>query len=94
MWLAPDHAEALLDARPGRNLVPTALEQQVGVLVEDLPALQRSLAGVAKNRAAEQLASHLRARETARQKGRVTIRPVLPVDILGAYVLLPLTPRG
>jgi hypothetical protein len=28
-------------------------------------------------------------REAARAKGRAAIAPVLPVDILGAYVLLP-----
>jgi len=29
-----------------------------------------------------------------RAKGRVTIQPVLPVDILGAYVLLPIPGMG
>jgi hypothetical protein len=43
-------------------------------------------------RAAAQLAAHERVREAARTRGRVTVQPVLPVDILGAYVLLPLTP--
>jgi nitronate monooxygenase len=33
--------------------------------------------------------THERVREAARSKGRVTVQPVLPVDILGAYVLLP-----
>ena len=40
-------------------------------------------------RAAAQLEAHERVREAARAKGRVSIEPVLPVDILGAYVLLP-----
>jgi hypothetical protein len=35
------------------------------------------------------LAAHERVREAARTKGRVTVQPVLPVDILGAYILLP-----
>jgi len=29
-------------------------------------------------------------REASRTKGRVSIQPVLPVDILGAYVLVPM----
>jgi hypothetical protein len=44
---------------------------------------------VAGERAAAQLAAHERVRESLRARGRVTIKPVLPVDILGAYVLLP-----
>jgi hypothetical protein len=44
---------------------------------------------VAQERAAGQLAAHERVREASRTKGRVTIQPVLPADILGAYVLLP-----
>lgn len=32
---------------------------------------------------------HKRSPDASRTKGRVSIQPVLPVDILGAYVLLP-----
>ena len=44
---------------------------------------------MATERANAQLAAHERVREASRTKGRVTVRPVFPVDILGAYVLLP-----
>jgi hypothetical protein len=40
------------------------------------------------------LHTHERVRESLRAKGRVTIQPVLPVDILGAYVLLPIPGKG
>jgi hypothetical protein len=88
-WLTPDESERLLSARPDRNLAATAIEQQIGILTTALPKFQQSLEPVAGERAAAQLASHERVREAARAKGRVTIQPVLPVDILGAYVLLP-----
>jgi hypothetical protein len=88
-WLTPEEGERLLAARPERNLVATAVEQQVGLLLPALPKLQAALAPVAAGRAAAQLAAHERVREAARIKGRVTVQPVLPVDILGAYVLLP-----
>jgi superfamily II DNA or RNA helicase len=88
-WLTPEEGEQLLVARPDRNLLPTAIDQQLGLLLPALPKLQASLAPVAKQRAAAQLAAHERVREAARAKGRVTIEPVLPADILGAYVLLP-----
>jgi hypothetical protein len=88
-WLTPEDGERLLAARPDRNLLPTAIDQQLGLLLPDLLKLQASLASVARQRAAAQLAAHERVREAARAKGRVTIEPALPADILGAYVLLP-----
>jgi hypothetical protein len=91
-WLSAEAGEALLTARPERNLVATAIDQQIGLLATALPKLQQALEPVAAERAAAQLAAHKRVREAARTKGRVTVQPVLPVDILGAYVLLPLAP--
>lgn len=88
-WLSPEVGEQLLSARPERNLIQTAIDQQLGLLLPALPKLQQTLAPVAKERAAAQLAAHERVREASRTSGRVTIQPVLPVDILGAYVLLP-----
>ena len=88
-WLSPEEGECLLAARPERNLVATAIEQQIGLLLAALPKFQQALTLVATERAAIQLATHERVREAARTKGRVTIQPVFPVDILGAYVLLP-----
>ncbi len=88
-WLTAEEGERLLAARPERNLVATAIEQQVGLLLPALPKLQAALEHVARERAAAQLAAHTRVREAARTRGHVAIQPVLPVDILGAYVLLP-----
>jgi len=88
-WLSPEEAARLLEARPERNLLPTAMDQQVKLLREDLPRLRQSLEPVARERAAAQLAAHERVRESLKAKGRVSVKPVLPVDILGAYVLLP-----
>jgi superfamily II DNA or RNA helicase len=92
-WIDAGQAERLLAARPDRNLVATAIDQQMTLLLPALPAFQRALEAVAGDRAAAQLAAHERVREAGRTKGRVTIESVLPVDILGAYVLLPGVPR-
>lgn len=92
-WLTGETGERLLAARPERNLIATAINQQLDLLLPSLPKLQRALAAVAKERADAQLAAHERVREASRTKGRVSIQPVLPVDILGAYVLLPV-PKG
>ena len=83
-----------LTARPGRSLIPTAIDQQLGLLLPDLPKVQQALADVAGDRSAAQLAAHERVREASRTKGRVSIKPVLPVDILGAYLLRPMPGTG
>jgi hypothetical protein len=87
-WLSMEESERLLTARPEQNLIATAIKQQVGLLVGALSEFQQSLASVANERAAVQLQAHERVREASRTRGRVSIEPVLPVDILGAYVLL------
>jgi superfamily II DNA or RNA helicase len=88
-WLPPDEGERLLAARPERNLIQTVIDQQLEFLFPELPRLQGALESIAKSRAAIQLAAHEHVREASRLKGRVTIEPVLPVDILGAYIMLP-----
>jgi len=88
-WLSAEESEKLLAARPEQNLIATAIEQQVGLLVGSLANIQQSLESVANERSAAQLQAHERVREASKTKGRVSIEPVLPVDILGAYVLLP-----
>ncbi len=88
-WLTPEEGERMLNARPERNLVPTAIEQQVSLLLAALSNLQQALEPVARERADSQLAAHERVREATRTKGRIAIKPMLPVDILGAYILLP-----
>ena len=40
------------------------------------------------------LHTHERVHDALRTRGQVTIQPVLPVDILGAYVLLPIPGMG
>ncbi|RZO86863.1 MAG: DEAD/DEAH box helicase [Oceanococcus sp.] len=88
-WLDGTQAESLLAARPERNLLATAIDQQLGLLETALPQLRTALEPVAAERAQVHLDAHQRVREAARSKGRVGIDPVLPVDILGAYILLP-----
>ncbi|MET0063030.1 MAG: helicase-related protein [Candidatus Thiodiazotropha endolucinida] len=88
-WLTVEESESLLSARPERNLLPTAIEQQLNLLLPRLPELQVALEPLAEERAVVQLEAHERVREASRARGNVSIEPVLPVDILGAFILLP-----
>ena len=100
-WLSSEEGERLLAAEPERNLLPTAVEQQLDLLLPALPVFQAALASVAKERAEAQRAAHERvrtasraraARGASRSRSRIAVEPVLPVDVLGAWVLLPVLP--
>ena len=87
-WLSPEESERLLTARPERNLIPTALEQQLDLTLPALTKLRAALEPVAHERAGAQREANERVRAATRVKGRVAVEPVLPVDLLGVYVLL------
>ena len=88
-WLPAAEGERLMAARPERNLLPTAIDQQLSVLLPSLPVFQDSLQSVAAERAAELVEAHRRVRAAARERQRIDVEPVLPVDLLAAFVLLP-----
>ncbi len=88
-WLPSEESEPLMAARPERNLLPTAIDQQLSVLLPSLSTFRMSLGSVAVERAEAQFEAHQRVRAATRARGRVAVAPVLPVDILAAYVLLP-----
>ena len=50
-WLSPEESERLLAARPEGNLLLTAIEQQLGLLLPALPELRAALEAVAHERA-------------------------------------------
>lgn len=93
-WLAPADSEALLAARPERNLVATGVQQQLGLLLPAMAEYQQALNALARPRAETQLEAHMRVRSASRRTGRVDVEPVLPADILGAFVLLPMSAGG
>lgn len=88
-WLDIDAAEQLLAARPDANISHEQAVTFITRLVASLPSLRPELNRIASERAAALAATHARVREGAGARGKVTVDAQLPVDILGAYVLLP-----
>lgn len=89
VWLKSAAAEALLVAVPLGNL---AAEQRVNFVfrvVDQASALTKALGEQAAVRAEALAGSHRRVRRDAGTSARVTVRPHLPVDALGVFVLLP-----
>lgn len=86
-WLAAPAAEELAD-QVRRNAVASALA--------DAPTWRPLLEQVARDRAQALLADHLRVREASdpearrgRRRAQTSVVPLLPVDVIGVFVLLP-----
>jgi len=89
-WLAPDEVEALLNAEPAANIAAQQATTFLQRVLDGFDALRPHLDDVARDRGAALLEAHQRVRTAARLKGvRVDVRPHLPPDVLGVYVLLP-----
>ncbi|MGQ9684605.1 MAG: helicase-related protein, partial [Anaerolineae bacterium] len=89
-WLADEEAQALLDARADANIEAPQITAFVAGVLQGIEHLQGPLQSLAERRARALLAAHERVRAAARIRGtRYDVRPHLPVDVLGVYVLLP-----
>jgi hypothetical protein len=90
IWLSEAEAEALLDVEPAGNLLPQQAANFVRQVTDGIGHLRTHVDQLAVERAEELLEAHRRVRVASRQPGqRYDVRPQLPVDVLGVYVLLP-----
>lgn len=79
-------------ARPAQEeLAPAARQRLVADLLQSLPQYADHLERIARERAEILLADHRRVRDAARARGEYQVRALLPVDVIAAYVLLPVT---
>ena len=79
-WLTEPPAETLDDrARETRVTQVLARQDQWKPVLEEF----------ARGRADALLADHRRVREASRSRGRYEVTPLLPVDVIGVFVLLP-----
>jgi superfamily II DNA or RNA helicase len=92
-WLDDDSAVALLTAEPDANVVPEQARDLVTRVVEGFNGLEGYIEESARERAEALLDAQRRVRRGA-QPGRVRydVKPQIPADILGIYVLLPTQP--
>jgi hypothetical protein len=87
--LTDSEASSLLLAPATATLGAPVREAQLEWLLSQRDAIEQALHGVAKRRATQLLEDHRRVRDAARAQGRYDIRTVEPVDVIGAWVLLP-----
>ncbi len=90
VWLSPEEAEGLLEAEVASDVPLGQRQQWLTEAIADLPAQEAGIVRLAQTRADEVLAAHTRVRDAARLQGvRYRVRPTLPADVLGLYVLMP-----
>lgn len=88
-WLAEAEISKLLDVTPTANLASARAAQEISIALTFLEENRQRLEDLAKERAEMLLADHRRVREAARDLGSYSVRPCLPVDVIGVSVLLP-----
>ena len=89
-WLDREAVEALLEAQPEANVPPEQARQQISQILALFEPVQARLAEQAALRSQDLLTAHNRVRTAARIKGmQVRVEPVLPPDVLGIYLYLP-----
>ncbi|MGA1224565.1 MAG: helicase-related protein [Phycisphaerales bacterium] len=88
-WLDTAAVESALAQPPAANVLRSVALDAVKDALAALPSMQPALEAIAADRAESLRASHLRVRQSSKAAGTVTVEPVLPVDVLGVFVLLP-----
>jgi hypothetical protein len=89
--LGPDQARLLLGAEASRNMPAPLRDRQLQSALDALPGWQAQLEAIAKERAQALLQDHRRVREAAEGRGTYQVSVSLPVDVIGIYVLLPVS---
>ena len=89
-WITePAEVEKLLHFIPSSNLTATAVQNAVRRATEFAAAQTSCFNDFAAKRAEELLSDHRRVRDASGDRGKFAVAPILPVDVMGVFVLLP-----
>ena len=89
-WITePAEVEKLLHFIPSSNLTATAVQNAVRRATEFAAAQTNWFNDFASKRAEELLSDHRRVRDASGDRGKFAVSPILPVDVMGVFVLLP-----
>ena len=83
------NALALLEAEASGNLERSVIERRLSEALGRLDDYEKAIAAYADARAAVLSDDHVRVTEAARGGSTTDVRPVLPADVIGLYVIVP-----
>jgi len=79
----------LMQARPSGNPTPEARKRHVERALEMVEQIQPQLDQMAMAQADSLLEDHRRVRDAAEAKGKYSVEAIIPMDLIGVYVLVP-----
>lgn len=89
-WISdPAEVEKLLHFIPSSNLTGDAVRNAIRRALDYAEANRARFESFAAERAKTLLADHRRVRDASDDRGSFGVKPILPVDIMGVFVLLP-----
>jgi superfamily II DNA or RNA helicase len=89
VWLPPEKAMSLLtEANPVADVLPGMKQAEIEDFLERVEELQPALENFATEHSELLLRSHRRVRAITKE-GQIRVKPQLPMDILGIYILQP-----
>ncbi len=88
-WLGDDSVTKLLEVTPSSNLDEATAKRNIAKALDFFGNNRDRIESLATERANDLLSDHRRIREAADDRGSYSVSPCLPVDCIGAYVLLP-----
>jgi superfamily II DNA or RNA helicase len=88
-WVTGEEVNQWLQAKPAGNLNATIMQNEIATAVETLKQHPEQLQQLAEQRAQALLDDHIRVREASKDVGKYQVSAMMPVDVVGIYVLLP-----
>lgn len=79
----------LMEAEPSGNLEPQMRERFLERSINAINKLAPHFEKIVKEKAQSLLEDHRRVRDASDARGRYSVEPILPVDVMGVYVLVP-----
>ncbi len=79
----------LMEAEPVGNLEPEARKRFLDRAIQAIEPLTPHFEQIVREKAKSLLEDHRRVRDASDARGRYSVEPVLPVDVMGVYLLVP-----
>lgn len=88
-WIAEEDALKLFDSEPSGTLSERVQRKSIENALAFYHSQEKKIAQICKEHADQLLETNRQVRSAASARGKVSVRPCFPADLMGVYVLLP-----